>query len=116
MYVYHTRSISVFPFFLLRSFFFNDSPTTEIYPLSLHDALPIFSSPEGSLSSLAGPLSSPASFFSSSRSEEHTSELQSHVNLVCLLLLEKKKRIPVTDILFRVVKVYAYRVLVKDIM
>src|SRR2546430_9272801 len=81
-------------------FFFNDTATTEIYTLSLHDALPIF----------LGMVFSPAvvSFFSGAnvartqavdlnriifpyRSEEHTSELQSQSNLVCRLLLEKKK-------------------------
>src|SRR2546429_4647977 len=76
-------------------FFFNDTATTEIYTLSLHDALPI---------------SAPSSFFTmlkvcrmsrwrsrwalpSPRSEEHTSELQSRLHLVCRLLLEKKKKI-----------------------
>src|SRR2546430_12575466 len=76
-------------------FFFNDTATTEIYTLSLHDALPIYSmvrdavalgtSPEDALvmASL-----NPATWH---RSEEHTSELQSQSNLVCRLLLEKKK-------------------------
>src|SRR5260370_21225466 len=89
-------------------FFFNDTATTEIYTLSLHDALPI---------SASTVLTGPASWFARtslslramqptpethaivqadqparSRSEEHTSELQSHLNLVCRLLLEKKKR------------------------
>src|SRR6266478_1564233 len=72
-------------------FFFSDAPTTEIYTLSLHDALPISkcssahraacSSPD---SEICSPNISPAS-----RSEEHTSELQSQSNLVCRLLLEK---------------------------
>src|SRR6266571_4003820 len=68
-------------------FFFNDTATTEIYTLSLHDALPISRSgwPAGSTRS-PRPRSAP----STGRSEEHTSELQSHVNLVCRLLLEKK--------------------------
>src|SRR5690242_21532581 len=95
-------------FFLsLFFFFFNDPATTEIYTLSLHDALPIF----GGGALLAG-----AAIFAldahdaqttvsdtykrggkwedirDARSEEHTSELQSHVNLVCRLLLEKKKK------------------------
>src|SRR5436309_11601690 len=71
-------------------FFFNDTATTEIYTLSLHDALPIC------LCHLRGaaagekcvpvPTKGPAG-----RSEEHTSELQSRENLVCRLLLEKKK-------------------------
>src|SRR5260221_8757567 len=81
-------------------FFFNDTATTEIYTLSLHDALPICSQisltrRRGfypirliSISSRHGPCSTafPA------RSEEHTSELQSHSDLVCRLLLEKKKQ------------------------
>src|SRR2546430_16268208 len=83
-------------------FFFNDTATTEIYTLSLHDALPI-SSKKPSVysdtkwfhsltrcrsSSLRRKRGSP----NSKRSEEHTSELQSQSNLVCRLLLEKKKR------------------------
>src|SRR4030066_2231274 len=73
-------------------FFFNDTATTEIYTLSLHDALPIsisrvvsrgVFSPEWGVERGANPLKK--------RSEEHTSELQSHLNLVCRLLLEKKK-------------------------
>src|SRR5690242_21858094 len=81
-------------------FFFNDPATTEIYTLSLHDALPIYQGEQraeldagdaellGGLarSRLGGLLAVPHA-----RSEEHTSELQSHVNLVCRLLLEKKK-------------------------
>src|SRR5437660_7659375 len=68
-------------------FFFNDSATTEIYTLSLHDALPICAARQ------AG---SPAHRFNLQteavrwRSEEHTSELQSRGHLVCRLLLEKK--------------------------
>src|SRR2546429_4509525 len=91
-------------------FFFNDTATTEIYTLSLHDALPISSaaispsrrsrrasSPDESRSppfplppatSAAARASSPYS----ARSEEHTSELQSRLHLVCRLLLEKKKK------------------------
>src|SRR5260370_28817587 len=93
--------------FRLSSFFFNDTATTEIYTLSLHDALPI----SGALSSARcarscemlaldtcafGPSShvtvrASRPFLAFQRSEEHTSELQSHLNLVCRLLLEKKK-------------------------
>src|SRR5574337_1974923 len=68
-------------------FFFNDTATTEIYTLSLHDALPIcrwirvFTFRD-----------SPIASFAFRRSEEHTSELQSPLNLVCRLLLEKKKK------------------------
>src|SRR5271167_5263427 len=75
-----------FSFFFF--FFFNDTATTEIYTLSLHDALPI---------SLLRSAYKP--FFRGgfwdhkrSRSEEHTSELQSRFDLVCRLLLEKKKK------------------------
>src|SRR6266513_6465892 len=71
---------------LLLFFFFNDTATTEIYTLSLHDALPICSGPRGSTSPRP-----PCPGTSASRSEEHTSELQSRFDLVCRLLLEKKK-------------------------
>src|SRR5260370_41380492 len=75
-------------------FFFNDTATTEIYTLSLHDALPI--SPTSPLASGVW-ANVPRSICKScvevaTRSEEHTSELQSHLNLVCRLLLEKKKK------------------------
>src|SRR3712207_6926779 len=98
------------------SFFFNDTATTEIYTLSLHDALPISSgtsrttTPRGawarkgkttlvnspvtvstSLSSGRLAATSPAKTLTWLRSEEHTSELQSRQYLVCRLLLEKKK-------------------------
>src|SRR2546426_4027496 len=88
-------------FTLLSFFFFNDTATTEIYTLSLHDALPI--------SCTATPLSAWCSLrcagcdwraahgYSIGRSEEHTSELQSPCNLVCRLLLEKKKKIQLQD-------------------
>src|SRR5574341_2501911 len=68
-------------------FFFNDTATTEIYTLSLHDALPI-------LALLPLLPSRPPSAWQgrTRRSEEHTSELQSPTNLVCRLLLEKKKK------------------------
>src|SRR5256886_13384582 len=93
-------------------FFFNDTATTEIYTLSLHDALPISAPGRGSSSSWLAPCGSERvrvcsrcapmaraatgdsqarSFSATSRSEEHTSELQSQSNLVCRLLLEKKK-------------------------
>src|SRR2546428_7450208 len=71
-------------------FFFNDTATTEIYTLSLHDALPIwrwlFTPAE-----LGDLLDGLNAILLSSRSEEHTSELQSRSDLVCRLLLEKKK-------------------------
>src|SRR5436189_6051427 len=82
-----------FPFFF---FFFNDTATTEIYTLSLHDALPISAhlrrgrfrpEPGG----VRGDPPVPAKGSPAVRSEEHTSELQSPMYLVCRLLLEKKK-------------------------
>src|SRR5256885_15475328 len=87
------------PFFFF--FFFNDTATTEIYTLSLHDALPIC---EAKKFSWPVPASAPAArsngiegsgnpiCTAKTRSEEHTSELQSPCNLVCRLLLEKKKK------------------------
>src|SRR5690348_17455439 len=74
-------------------FFFNDTATTEIYTLSLHDALPISPRvPRFPLSARSCSKQKPGSDRSTSRSEEHTSELQSPVHLVCRLLLEKKKK------------------------
>src|SRR2546423_4785967 len=82
-------------------FFFNDTATTEIYTLSLHDALPICHSYQ-TLNLLRGtvqfdpaeprPNSGPGQSERDGRSEEHTSELQSLAYLVCRLLLEKKKK------------------------
>src|SRR6266487_6767750 len=74
-------------FLLLCFFFFNDTATTEIYTLSLHDALPI-SIPTRRVRTI-GKVGTAG--MSGWRSEEHTSELQSPVHLVCRLLLEKKK-------------------------
>src|SRR5215204_7644076 len=68
-------------------FFFNDTATTEIYTLSLHDALPIYRRWPGKQELVLDAVRSRAP----GRSEEHTSELQSHSDLVCRLLLEKKK-------------------------
>src|SRR5258706_1197889 len=73
-------------------FFFNDTATTEIYTLSLHDALPISASSVMPLAPLPVPARGIRRSPSASRSEEHTSELQSLTNLVCRLLLEKKKK------------------------
>src|SRR3712207_7790218 len=90
-------------------FFFNDTATTEIYTLSLHDALPILTvSKQSPVRTHAGPqtlhlqvwvdgprrahrTSGPELARRVQRSEEHTSELQSRQYLVCRLLLEKKK-------------------------
>src|SRR3712207_7831419 len=88
-------------------FFFNDTATTEIYTLSLHDALPIYSAfmvadrvdvisrqagtEEATIWSSDGKGSYTVAPAAADRSEEHTSELQSRQYLVCRLLLEKKK-------------------------
>src|SRR2546426_11896990 len=77
-------------------FFFNDTATTEIYTLSLHDALPIsmaMSRQARAGRSIAGAAGLRCPMAPALRSEEHTSELQSPCNLVCRLLLEKKKKI-----------------------
>src|SRR3712207_9016785 len=86
-------------------FFFNDTATTEIYTLSLHDALPIcpeapdlvFVVARGAVRVRRGvhvePLMVSGRALARTRSEEHTSELQSRQYLVCRLLLEKKKNI-----------------------
>src|SRR3989449_4345102 len=88
----------------LCCFFFNDTATTEIYTLSLHDALPI-SGVENRICPVATSMADawaissfdtnsvrPSGLTTTSRSEEHTSELQSRLHLVCRLLLEKKKK------------------------
>src|SRR5256885_8651722 len=72
-------------------FFFNDTATTEIYTLSLHDALPIYQLVSRQAFDVLLVLAGEAAEFAHRRSEEHTSELQSPCNLVCRLLLEKKK-------------------------
>src|SRR5437762_14349802 len=86
-------SVIVYSFPLFFFFFFNDPATTVIYTLSLHDALPI----------CAGIVRDPGRGCARRedhglryRSEEHTSELQSPMYLVCRLLLEKKKKIKKT--------------------
>src|SRR2546430_10377286 len=95
---------------ILSFFFFNDTATTEIYTLSLHDALPIcvlamwhsprfYSTtastffPTGSVKPFWDDLYAAGAELIINRSEEHTSELQSQSNLVCRLLLEKKNNI-----------------------
>src|SRR5439155_26605169 len=94
-------------FSLFMFFFFNDTPTTDIYTLSLHDALPIFrfaglriardhdGSRDIGLRSVVLVVDEARKGFEvyheDDRSEEHTSELQSRGHLVCRLLLEKKK-------------------------
>src|SRR5258708_23681717 len=79
-------------------FFFNDTATTEIYTLSLHDALPIYKFWRKTAYDARVGLLIPsinkrvATELGVPRSEEHTSELQSPDHLVCRLLLEKKKK------------------------
>src|SRR2546430_13067506 len=86
-------------------FFFNDTATPEIYTLSLHDALPIFEMERQAVARSSSPAVSGRGSMDSPpetagdderRSEEHTSELQSQSNLVCRLLLEKKKNMRYT--------------------
>src|SRR5256885_12048011 len=95
----------LFTHFSFLFFFFNDTATTEIYTLSLHDALPILASCgmreclDRTLAKMNAPRNVKPRLTqyevdacgSAPRSEEHTSELQSPCNLVCRLLLEKKK-------------------------
>src|SRR2546429_5276900 len=74
-------------------FFFNDTATTEIYTLSLHDALPIcYYDLYTKQHAVEANLFLAPGEGSDLRSEEHTSELQSRLHLVCRLLLEKKKQ------------------------
>src|SRR2546422_7189595 len=100
----------LFLFFFFFFFFFNDTATTEIYTLSLHDALPIFTGAGDNCGHICDhmevhlraigvrELKARASQVlrrvreRGERSEEHTSELQSRLHLVCRLLLEKKKK------------------------
>src|SRR5256884_6704767 len=87
----HVAIVAVF-------FFFNDTATTEIYTLSLHDALPIYKDPglavEQNAAMIEPGLEQATEAFKKTRSEEHTSELQSRLHLVCRLLLEKKYKRP----------------------
>src|SRR2546422_4565724 len=88
-----------------RFFFFNDTATTEIYTLSLHDALPICRlgcAPQVNHvkrcfneQAILGGRRGNGRLSRADRSEEHTSELQSRLHLVCRLLLEKKKKIQI---------------------
>src|SRR3712207_7829920 len=112
----------LFPIYLIF-FFFNDTATTEIYTLSLHDALPIYAQAylSGLLSGMERKSAEGIAYYFdqgrkglqnflgiSPRSEEHTSELQSRQYLVCRLLLEKKKK--TNDITS-----YSYRTIIKSI-
>src|SRR2546427_4207598 len=110
-YFFSTSLLLLFFFF-----FFNDTATTEIYTLSLHDALPICRRRTSSLStprpfafasitrSMRSPSTTPGWIQLTrtfNRSEEHTSELQSQSNLVCRLLLEKKKKKQITQVILK---------------
>src|SRR2546429_4547790 len=86
---YHCCLVFLYFFF----FFFNDTATTEIYTLSLHDALPISTGEGGECRKGTLLASVCICAIARSRSEEHTSELQSRLHLVCRLLLEKKKNV-----------------------
>src|SRR5260221_6236442 len=78
--------------FCAQLIFFNDTATTEIYTLSLHDALPISTRTRARCNNCCSSTSANSSSAQApARSEEHTSELQSHSDLVCRLLLENKK-------------------------
>src|SRR5256886_16922932 len=96
-HICHHRFLFVFlrTFDTMFFFFFNDTATTEIYTLSLHDALPI-SKRERPQKRLRDRVRQHVGIgmAAEARSEEHTSELQSQSNLVCRLLLEKKKSSP----------------------
>src|SRR5690348_17884203 len=111
-----TRHLLRFPFF------FTDTATTEIYTLSLHDALPISRGPRARCAppgpsagrrctTCTSPRERPSARATagsgpttSCRSEEHTSELQSPVHLVCRLLLEKKKTVRLLELLSRTIR------------
>src|SRR5205809_3492795 len=95
MYPFFVCCFYSHPFFF---FFFNVTPTTEIYTLSLHDALPIWPTPRrrrtpgGARRPPCGHRDASCWSTPPRRSEEHTSELQSRLHLVCRLLLEKKNK------------------------
>src|SRR5207249_10337026 len=94
IFIFYLSQYFLFHSFFLF-FFFHDPATTEIYTLSLHDALPI--SPLPKPGGRKGPATTHSPVWrvrscGALRSEEHTSELQSRFDLVCRLLLEKKKK------------------------
>src|SRR5256885_8118898 len=91
-----------------RFFFFNDTATTEIYTLSLHDALPISHVIRPAVGVLQL-MRREADGERAARSEEHTSELQSPCNLVCRLLLEKKNSPEVLPLILLAPKQSAYQ-------
>src|SRR5262249_62223330 len=99
----HLLLLPLCPLYSSSFFFFNDTATTDIYTLSLHDALPILRTdpdckPQEGITYLLMDMATPGITVRGhvhqevGRSEEHTSELQSLTNLVCRLLLEKKKK------------------------
>src|SRR6266496_3151691 len=90
IYLFYLLHFLFFPYFFFF-FFFNDPATTEIYPLSLHDALPIPAVPRAASPARHDTPPPAGRLLGAKRSEEHTSELQSRRDLVCRLLLEKKK-------------------------
>src|SRR6266550_9617992 len=92
--MFYVYTFVVFVLFVFFFFFFNDTATTEIYTLSLHDALPICQRaiPRAAVPGRDGVPARQAAGRATGRSEEHTSELQSRLHLVCRLLLEKKKK------------------------
>src|SRR5258706_3631476 len=104
--LHSTKIIHCLPYETLIRFFFNDTATTEIYTLSLHDALPICddvadralggkaAAVDRRSDALDDDTATPVElqFDGRRRSEEHTSELQSLTNLVCRLLLDKRRR------------------------
>src|SRR5205823_13374343 len=105
-YTKHTVSICIHIIFLIifNIFFFNNPPPTDIYTLSLHDALPICPTfVYSGLNQLKPTMIADATARAReaaeqfARSEEHTSELQSLAYLVCRLLLEKKKKNKLSD-------------------
>src|SRR5437773_12305621 len=93
----NTRLYAISRLILIIIIYINTS-TNQIYTLSLHDALPIYPLPAAPAPSPAAATERPARGTAppTDRSEEHTSELQSHHDLVCRLLLEKKKKMSIS--------------------
>src|SRR6266496_6853080 len=100
------RALRFFSFY--RLFFFNDTAPPAIYTLSLHDALPISRDPDRLDGIEPAALGRPDRRAAPGRSEEHTSELQSRRDLVCRLLLEKKKKKQLTHFLSITTKTKKY--------
>src|SRR5437773_9282304 len=122
MYVF-IFCILVFTLLFSLFFFFNATSTSEIYTLSLHDALPICArrGPRASLCaevfSAGGQGPGSRDGAQPDRSEEHTSELQSHHDLVCRLLLEKKKKKTKKNILMNnTIKKECFKLILADLI